>query len=80
MTVPTVPTPVAPLAAPAIDWSANYAVNLVPNVSPVKDWQQDFVNHGARSEAQRNPNASLKIQVGLAPKLGAALGMQQPTV
>jgi hypothetical protein len=34
-------------------------------------WQDDFVNHLARSEAQRNPNASLKVQVDVAPKLGS---------
>jgi hypothetical protein len=65
-------------AAPAIAWSVGYNGVLLPPAPPA-DWQQDFVSHLARSEAQRNPNAALKVQVELAPKLAAAShGIQPP--
>jgi hypothetical protein len=64
-------------AAPAIAWSASYGGSLLPPTPPA-NWQQDFVNHLARSEAQRNPNASLKLHVDLAPKLGAPHAGVQP--
>ena len=38
------------------------------------------VTFDARTEAQRNPNAALRVQVDLAPKLSAALRPLQPTV
>jgi hypothetical protein len=71
---------VIPVAdAPAIAWSANYGGSLLPP-SPPAHWQQDFVNHLARSEAQRNPNAALKLQVDLSPKLTAASRGIEPLV
>ena len=37
-------------------------------------WMDDFINHLGRSETQRNPNATLRLQVPtsvtVAPKLG----------
>jgi hypothetical protein len=57
--------------APGIAWSVSYEGTLLPP-TPASGWQQDFVSHLARSEAQRNPNAALKVQVDLAPKLGAS--------
>ena len=39
---------------------------------PAGPTRSNFVNHLARSEAQRNPQRSLKLQVELAPKRGAS--------
>jgi hypothetical protein len=69
--------------APTIDWSGNFAapvVSAAPAAAKTPKWQDDFVNHLARTEAQRNPNAALRVQVDLAPKLSAALRPLQPTV
>ena len=64
-------------AVPTINWSGVYAEPVSPLAltKPVKTqaWQSDFVNNLARSEAQRNPNANLRVQVNVAPKLTAEL-------
>ncbi len=51
---------------PGIDWGAlnrahPSAARSVP--APAASWQTDFVNHLARSEAERNPNARMRIQL-----------------
>jgi hypothetical protein len=94
-TAPTAPTPPTPPAgeeldfsallphvaasAPAIAWSVDYDGVLLPP-TPAAGWQQDFVSHLARSEAQRNPNAGLRVQVELAPKLAATSRGIEPLV
>ena len=64
--------------APTIDWSGAYAAPVLPASAAAKarapSWQSDFVNHLARDQAQRNPNAGLRVQVGVSPKLSAGLG------
>jgi hypothetical protein len=60
----------------SIDWSGLYAQPIAPaaaTTSRAQEWQTDFVTQLARSEAERNPNTSLKIQVSVAPKLKAEL-------
>jgi hypothetical protein len=60
--------------APSIDWSATYGgpvVGTAPAAGKTAKWQDDFVNHLARSEAQRNPNAGLRVQVDVSPKLNS---------
>ena len=64
-------------AAPRIDW-AHIHTDTAPKIlvaTPAKApaWQSDFVNHLARTEAQRNPNANLRVQINLAPKVSADL-------
>jgi hypothetical protein len=72
----------APGASPLIDWSTGVTTPLPPVSADAATpaWQGDFVNHLARSEAQRNPNASLKVQVDVAPKLGSTSRSLSPTV
>jgi Ca2+-binding RTX toxin-like protein len=68
-------------AAPTIDWKAPVIASPAAVASAkAANWQEDFVNHLARSEAQRNPNAGLKVQVNVTPKLAATLGALEPTV
>jgi hypothetical protein len=68
-------------AAPTIDWKAPVIASPAAVASAkASNWQEDFVNHLARSEAQRNPNAGLKVQVNVTPKLAATLGALEPTV
>ncbi len=63
---------------PSIDWTASFGVtNSVNAAAP--GWQQDFVNHNGRTDVQRNPNAALKVQVELAPKLSGNLRAQSNT-
>jgi hypothetical protein len=57
-----------------IDWSAGTApmpLTVSAVAARTSNWQDEFVNHLAKTEAQRNPNAGLRIQVDLSPKLGA---------
>jgi hypothetical protein len=68
--------PVAPSPqSPVIDWSVAQAPADAP-ASPVAarggNWQDEFVNHMAKTEAQRKPNAAMRVQVDVNPKLGAA--------
>jgi hypothetical protein len=64
---------------PNIDWSNLYAEPVQALATPVaasskaQEWQADFVNQLALSEAERNPNANLRVQVAVAPKLKAEL-------
>jgi hypothetical protein len=65
------------VAAPQINWTP-IGTDTPPQIlvaAPAKApaWQSDFVNHLARTEAQRNPNANLRVQINLAPKVSANL-------
>ena len=70
-----------PAVAPIIDWSGSYAAVVANKAPPASSkssaWQGDFVNHLARNEAQRNPNASLKVQINVAPKVSPNLSSLQ---
>jgi hypothetical protein len=62
---------------PAIDWlngdigSAQWLAT--PSANKVQGWQNSFVNDLARNEKQRSPNASLRIQIDVAPRVTAEL-------
>jgi hypothetical protein len=58
-----------------IDWSGRIALPVQPAgaAGKAQEWHTDFVTQLGRTEAERNPNASLKIQVTVAPKLKAEL-------
>jgi hypothetical protein len=60
---------------PHIDWAAmNQGLKAAAKSAPVAvSWQTDFVNHLGRSEADRNPNAKLRIQIDPAPRVSAGL-------
>jgi hypothetical protein len=34
-----------------------------------RGWVDDFVNHLAKSDAQRNPNSGLRLHLDVAPRL-----------
>ncbi|MBL8470825.1 MAG: hypothetical protein JNM98_03430 [Rhodocyclaceae bacterium] len=67
----------APTAQPVIDWQGSYAEASRKKAAPATDsrWLGDFVNHLGRSEAQRNPNAALRVLLpvehGIAPKVNS---------
>jgi hypothetical protein len=71
-------------AVPMIDWSSLHADTtpqiVLPTPAKAPAWQSDFVNHLARSEAQRNPNASLRVQINVAPKVSANLSTLHSSV
>ena len=60
-----------------IDWNRRYSapekVTIPVAASTGGDWRGDFVTQLGRSEAERNPNASLRVQINVAPKLKAEL-------
>jgi hypothetical protein len=60
-----------------IDWNRRYSapekVAIPVAASRNQDWQGDFVTQLGRSDAERNPNASLRLQINVAPKLKAEL-------
>jgi len=71
-------------AAPKINWTSIGTDTppqiVLPTPAKAPAWQSDFVNHLARSEAQRNPNASLRVQINLAPKVSADLSALHSSV
>jgi Ca2+-binding RTX toxin-like protein len=69
----------------AIDWGNVYqepAAALAPSAaaSGTTDWRSDFVTGLGRSEAERNPNASLRVQVNVAPKVKPELSVLNPAI
>ncbi|MCB1943613.1 MAG: hypothetical protein KDI53_16485, partial [Candidatus Accumulibacter sp.] len=62
---------------PVIDWSASLGGQGsgadVVRPAARSDWLGDFVNHLARSEAKRNPNAALRVQVDASPRATPSL-------
>ena len=56
--------------APVIDWSAALepGVQAAAQAAPNRGWVGDFINHLARSEAQRNPNLGLRVHADVTPK------------
>ena len=65
--------------APAIAWAS---VAAPPTASTTRSqasaaprgWVGDFVNHLARSDAQRNPNAALRLHIDLPARVSPQLG------
>jgi Ca2+-binding RTX toxin-like protein len=49
--------------SPAIDWSGKFFDNTGLPKTSSSAWLEDFVNHLGQNEAQRNPNASLRVQI-----------------
>ncbi len=70
--------------SPVINWGTDF--NAKGDwIKPVKaektpTWLGDFINHLTQSEAQRNPNASLKLQVPVSSKVLPALNALTPRV
>ena len=81
--VPTGATPV-----PVFDWSAlgrqaeqpaqrQSSGRVAASTSGAATWQLDFVNHLGRTEKQRDPNAALRLQVDLSPRVSVKLSTMQ---
>jgi hypothetical protein len=70
--------------APQINWTYIHTDTppqiLMPTPAKPAAWQSDFVNHLARTEAQRNPNANLRVQINLAPQLSPGLSALHSSV
>ena len=60
----------APLAAAAESRGARSAVDRVREAAP---WQARFVNHLGATAEQLNPNAKLRVQVDVTPRVAAEL-------
>ena len=59
---------------PVIDWS-NGSTRTVAAEASASKWVGDFINHLGKTEAQRNPNAALRLQVDAAPKVTPRLSV-----
>jgi Ca2+-binding RTX toxin-like protein len=58
--------------APLIDWkSKTFGDDTKPEEETPQAWIADFLNHAGQSEAQRNPNAGLRIHVPVTGKIAA---------
>ena len=65
-------------AAPVIDWQAVFTPGERPLAgakAPV-DWLGDFVNHGAQSQQERNPNADLRVLIPVTTRTSPQLETQ----
>ena len=47
---------------------------LAARIATAPGWVGDFVNHLARSDAQRHPNAALKLQLDVQTRVSSGLG------
>jgi len=55
--------------APRIQWGKFEHQPVVPAPQAQPAWVEDFVQHRGQSEAVRNPNASLRVQVPVAAQV-----------
>ena len=67
--------PVPGLVMPSIDWSSLGTGQKTTGKTAASgsSWQTDFVNHLARNEAERNPNAKMRIQLDVSPEADVEL-------
>ena len=71
---PAVRAPLVDVATrPVIDWSAGRSRPQAGTTASADKWLGDFVNHLGKTQAQRNPNAALRLQMDVAPKLAPRL-------
>jgi hypothetical protein len=55
---------------PNIDWQRRYFAadeQLPAKPTTAADWRRDFVTHLGKNDGQRQPNASLRVQVEVSP-------------
>jgi hypothetical protein len=72
------PAPFVVSSDRSIDWSADApesskAKKLDKAAPSQPAWLGDFVNHLARSEAQRNPNLGIRVEVSAASRVSGSL-------
>ena len=56
-----------------INWDQAYSDTPVRRANPGSTWVKDFVQNLGQSEASRNPNASLRVQIPVVGKTTPAL-------
>jgi hypothetical protein len=62
---------------PRIEWDKVYGRAPAQSAGPANaPWLRDFVQHLGQSEAQRNPNASLRIHIPVTPQASPSVGLR----